>query len=96
MKTSDKIKGGVKMPGRNTWRGVDPRTKVVKPKKGKGSYRRSTMRGLERKGTSESRDLLYKGKRSDGPLMVFKGATIVKARQECGSSGTFDAIAKGL
>lgn len=58
MKVSDKIKAGKKIPGRNTWHGVDPRTKIVKPKKGKGSYQRSSMRGLERKETSDARDLL--------------------------------------
>lgn len=56
MKTSDKIKAGKKMPGRHHWHGMNPRTQIVKPKKGKGAYQRCTMRGLEREKISEARD----------------------------------------
>jgi hypothetical protein len=48
VKISQKLKEEKrKIPGRGSWTGVDPRTKVIKPKKGRGSYRRINHRGLE-------------------------------------------------
>ncbi|MHB1611426.1 MAG: alternative ribosome rescue factor ArfA, partial [Sulfobacillus sp.] len=43
---------------RGTWLVLDPRTKVVKPKKGRGSYNRKQKRGIERIRDGDAQDLL--------------------------------------
>ena len=99
MKTSEKIKAGKKLPGRAVWHGLDPRTKVVRPKKGKGAYRRSTMRGLERRETSEARDLFRHLMRNTGvPDLPSSDAVRRKEDVRYGkqSSGTPDPLAAGL
>lgn len=58
MKTSDKLRTNGSLPWRGTWHGLDPRTKVVKPKKGRGSYNRKQKRGLERIRDGDAQDLL--------------------------------------